>query len=78
MEEGSVFMFDPSDIMDPIMEEAKRVIVEMKETKDLQKRTSQSEILRNLCHSIQAFVDIMSAAMLANDMPEFYEGEDEL
>ena len=56
-------MQDPGDILEPTMREAKRVLVEMKKTKDLAQRKDQSEILRNLCQAAGVFFDFMTDTM---------------
>ncbi len=65
-------MYDPRDILEPTLREAKRVLVEMKKTKDLAQRKDQSEILRNLCQAAGVFFDFMTGAMTSGipDMDE--------
>ena len=63
-------MHDPGDILDPTMREAKRILGEMKKTKDLAQRKEQSEILRNLCQSAGVFFDFMSDTMMASGLPD--------
>ena len=59
-------MFDPDDILQPTLKEAKRVLDEMRKTKDLAQRKDQSEILKNLCHSAGVFFDLMMDTMMAH------------
>ena len=66
-------MFNPDETLEPIMEETKRILKEMQQTKDLEERKSQSEILRNLCQSSAVFLDFISDAMLADGIPDFDE-----
>jgi len=69
-------MHDPGDILEPILAEASRVLEEMKKTKDLEKRKSQSETLKNLCESAGVFFNLMSDAMMADDFADFAMEED--
>lgn len=68
-------MQDPSDILDPIMDEATRTLKEMKNTKDLAQRKVQSATLLNLCRSAGVFFDLMSDAMMSGDLPDFSDDE---
>ncbi len=65
-------MNDPGDILEPTLREAKRVLAEMKKTKDLAQRKDQSEILLNLCQSAGVFFDLMTESMASGlaDMDE--------
>ena len=65
-------MNDPGDILEPTLREAKRVLDEMKKTKDLSQRKDQSEILRNLCQSAGVFFDFMTDTM-ASGIPDMDE-----
>lgn len=70
-------MQEPDDILEPLLAEAKRTLVEMKKTKTLEERKTQSEILKNLCQSAGVFFDFMTDAMLAdefNDLDDFPGG----
>ena len=70
-------MHDPGDILDPTMREAKRILDEMKKTKDLAQRKDQSEILRNLCQSAGVFFDFMTDTMASGftDMEDIFAEE---
>ena len=73
-------MIEPGDILESTLEEMKRVLVEMKKTKDIETRKDLSEILRNLCQSSGVFFDLMSEAMLSDGFPDdeemgFFEEE---
>lgn len=59
-------MLDPDDILQPTLKEAKRVLDEMRTTKDLAQRKDQSEILKNLCQSAGVFFDLMTDTMIAH------------
>jgi hypothetical protein len=67
-------MIDPGDILEPTLEEAKRLLEEMRQTKDLEQRKTQSEVLRNLCQSAGIFFDLLANAM---DVESFPDEEDE-
>ena len=69
-------MQDPTDILDPTMREAKRVLNEMRSTKDLAQRKDLSEILKNLCESAGVFFNLMTATMMADDFPDDDDDED--
>ena len=69
-------MIDFNDVLDPMLAEVKRVLIEMKKTKDLEQRKTQSEIVKNLCESLGVFFDTMVDAM-PEDMPDFMEDDDE-
>ena len=68
-------MIDPGDVLDPMLAEVKRVLLEMKKTKDLGQRKMQSEIVKNLCESLGVFFDTMASAM-AGDIPDFLDEDD--
>lgn len=61
---------EPGDIIEPTLAEAARVLSEMKKTKDLDKRKTQSEILKNLCDSAGVFFGFMSDALMADALPD--------
>ena len=70
----------PDDLLHPIMTEAKRVLDEMGDTKDLAQRKNQSEILKNLCQSAGVFFELMADSMHGgfsemDDMEQFFEDE---
>jgi hypothetical protein len=65
---GNRAMVDPGSILEPTMKEAQRVLEEMRKTQDLDQRKDQSEILRNLCQSAGVFFNLMTDAMLTDDM----------
>ena len=69
-------MIDPDNVLDPMLAEVTRLLVEMKKTKDLEKRKLQSEIIKNLCESLGVFFDTMTNAM-AENMADLLEDEDE-
>jgi len=71
-------MPDVGDILDLTLNEANRILEEMGETKDLDKRKSQSEVLNNLCQSAGVFFDLMSAAIGAAGFPDLdeFDGEE--
>jgi hypothetical protein len=71
-------MQDPTDILDPTMQEAKRVLIEMRSTKDLARRKELSEILKNLCESVGVFFNFMTATMRANDFPDDDDDDDDI
>lgn len=56
-----------SDIVDDLMREAKRVVLEMSRTKDVNQRKLQSEIAHNLCQSIGVFFNFMTNAVQSAD-----------
>jgi hypothetical protein len=56
-------MNDPAELIDPILEQAKRALDEMSATKDLDQRKLQSEIVKNLCDSAGVFFDMMTGVM---------------
>ncbi len=68
---------DPADVLEPILAETKRVIEEMKNTKDLDIRKTQSEILQNLCNSASVFFDLISNAMLSDGWEDDWDGDEE-
>ncbi len=68
-------MTDPTILMDPIVNEAKRTLNEMKKTKDLNERKIQSEIVNSLCQSMGVFFDVMSNAVHMSDVPDFLDDE---
>ena len=70
-------MNDPSDILEPIVVEARRVLEDMKKTEDVNERLSQSKILKNLCQSIGIFFDMTSTAMMDDEFPDFLEENDD-
>ena len=70
-------MQDPTEILEHIFAEAKRVLQEMKETTDLKERKAQSKILRNLCQSAGVFFDLMSDTMMMDDFPDFLEDDED-
>ena len=65
-------MIDPTKVLEPMLAEAERVLGEMKETKDLSERKTQSEIVKNLCESLGVFFDVMTD-YAEDDLPEYYE-----
>lgn len=65
-------MHDPTDVIEPILREAKRTLGEMKKSKDLNDRKHQSEIVNNLCQSLGVFFD-----MVSNTLPELDLSEEE-
>ena len=69
-------MFDPEDVLDPMIEEIQRLLAEMKDTRDLEQKKTQSEILKNVCTSLGVFFDFMSDA-LEGDMVDFLDEEEE-
>jgi hypothetical protein len=74
-------MDDPNDVLSPTLVEARRILQEMSETKDLETRKAQSEVLLNLCRSAGVFFDLMTNTMLADlddeFMDEFVDDEDD-
>lgn len=66
-------MDDPSDVLSPTLVEAKRILKEMNETKDLETRKAQSEVLLNLCRSAGVFFDLMTNTMMAEMDDEFMD-----
>ena len=69
-------MSEPADLLDPIIEETRRTLEEMKQTKDLAQRQVQSEIVRNLCESLGVFFDLMSP-IDDDDLSEFLDEEED-
>ena len=63
----------PEDILDPLIDEIKDTIKEIRNTKDLEKRKTQSETLKNLCHSVGVFFDFMNDSMFADGLPDLEE-----
>lgn len=70
-------MSEPAELLDPIVDEAQRVLAEMKGTKDLQQRLTQSEILRNLCQSLGVFFDLMSNGIDEDDFEDLLDDEED-
>jgi hypothetical protein len=64
---------DPNDVLSPTLVEAKRILKEMSETKDLETRKAQSEVLLNLCRSAGVFFDLMTNTMMAEMDDEFMD-----
>lgn len=56
-------MNDPDNLLTPMFTEVNRLLVEMKKTKDLEKRKIQSEIVKNLCESLGVFFDTLTNTM---------------
>ena len=69
MPEENIETPDPDDILEPTMREAKRILDEMSETKDLAQRKAQSEILKNLCESAGVFFELLKDTMITDDFP---------
>ena len=69
-------MIDLDNVLDPMLAEVSRLLVEMKKTKDLEKRKLQSEIIKNLCDSLGVFFDTMTGAM-ADLLEDNYDDEDD-
>ena len=70
-------MQDPTEILEHIFAESKRVLQEMKATTDLKERKAQSKILRNLCQSAGVFFNLMSDTMMMDDFPDFLEDDED-
>jgi len=70
-------MFDPESVLDPMIEEIQRLLVEMKNAKDLEQRRVQSEILKNVCASLGVFFDFMSDALEVDYLDEEEEDEED-
>jgi hypothetical protein len=70
-------MTNPDDIVEPILAETRRVLVEMGGTKDLEERKIQSEIAKNLCESLGVFFDAMNGALMSEDMSDMFEEDEE-
>jgi hypothetical protein len=70
-------MTNPADIMEPILAESKRILEEMGNTKDLEVRRTQSEIVKNLSESLGVFFDAMNGALMSGDLPDLFEEEED-
>jgi hypothetical protein len=69
---------DPTDILDPLIAQAKRTLAEMAKTKDLAERKTQSEIVHNLCQSLGVFFSMfMDAAPDPDEFPFLMDDDDE-
>lgn len=69
--------FEPAELLEPLVAEAKRTISEMAATDDLEKRRMQSEIVSNLCQSLGVFFGMVAHAMDNFDEDEFFDEDDE-
>lgn len=74
---SDAMLTDPTEVMEPIMAETERVLKEMKGTRDLDQREIQSRIVKNLCESLGVFFGAMSDALMAGDMPDLFDDDDE-
>ena len=70
-------MTDPTDLLDELFTQTRRLLSDMARTEDLEKRRLQSETIRNLCGSIGIFFDAMSDAMSLENMLEFEDDDEE-
>lgn len=66
----------PDDTIDMILEEAQRVLNEMKKTKAIDQRKVQSEVLLNLCQSFQVFAELVTSMMDEDDIDPFSDFDD--
>ncbi len=62
-------MDNPADILEPMLAEAGRTLMEMEETEDLASRRIQSEIVQNLCQAAGVFFELMSNTMMPEEFP---------
>lgn len=70
-------MTDPSELLTPLVAETQRTLDDMAKTADLQQRQLQSEIIKNLCHSLGVFLDAMAAAQAQtqdDDLDDVFPG----
>jgi hypothetical protein len=70
-------MTDPTDLLDELFTQTRRLLRDMAHTENLEERRLQSETIRNLCGSIGIFFDAMSDAMSYEDMLDFEDDDEE-